>query len=401
MTKFAAQILLLLTSHFLFAQITFKKGYVIDHQNKRIECLIKDNDWKNNPQAFNYQIHENSEILKGNLDNISEFGIYGKSRFKRAEIDLDLSTDELSKVTFEKNPIWEKRKVFLKLLVDGEAKLYSYIFGASYRYYYSTGTSTKTIPLIFKKYRSSKGISENLSFKQELISQVNCGNQDLFVLNTLKYSEEMLTRYFSEFNTCKGGDSGIVLNKSTERTPRDLIITNFNVGLGYSKLILQHKNGSTPDRIWDNSIEYRIGVGGEFVLPFRMNKWCFVIDPHFYYNPKVREDTREVYEAEFKYISCPVGVGHKFFLSDKTNLKVNILYNLGSFRRDPDVGTLYYSLRPIEMLNMDLVLQRKKMGAVLRYYSSSMFRSRTTYFRNLNGVQLLFTYNFLNIKKTK
>ena len=399
MTKLTTLIFLFLTSHFLFAQITFKKGYVIDNQNKRIECLIKDNDWRNNPQVFNYQISQSSEVLKGNLDNISEFGIYGKSNFKRAEIELDVSTDELSRLTYDKNPTWEKRKVFLKFLVDGEAKLYSYIFGASFRYYYSTGISNKIVPLIFKKYRSSKGISENLSFKQELISQVNCGNQDLYVLNTLKYSEEMLIKFFAEFNACRGGDSGIMKVIASENKRRDFIKSNLNLGFGYSKLTLKHINGPNPSRVWDNSIEYRIGIRSAFILPFRMNKWSIVIDPHFYYNPKVREDTRDIYESEFKYFTLPFGVSHKAFLNNGSNLNFSLLHNVGTNKSDPDVGALNLSLRPARMLNVDIGYEKKKLGVFVRYYTSSIFKTTNTiYYRTLNGFQVVFKYNFLSIQ---
>lgn len=401
MTKLTTLILFFLASNYLFAQITFKKGYVIDNQNKRIECLIKDNDWKNNPQFVNYQIDQNSEILKGNLETISEFGIYGKSTFKRANIDLDVSSDELSKMTFEKDPILEKKVVYLKILVDGEAKLYSYSFGEANKYFYSLGVSNTVIPLVFKKYRSSKGYSENLSFKQQLIEQINCGNQDLYVLNSLKYNE-MLIKYFAEFNTCRGGDSGIIKENSLEHKNRDFINSNFNLGLGYSKLRLKYINGPNPSRVWDNSIEYRIGIRSAFIFPFRMNKWSIVIDPHFYYNPKVREDTQDVYESEFKYFTIPFGISHKVFLNNNSNLNISILHNVGANKNDPDVGALNMSLRPARMINLDIGYEKKKFGIFVRYYASSIFKTTNSlYYRNLNGFQAVLTYNFLNIQSKR
>lgn len=402
MTKFAAQILLLLTSHFLFAQITFKKGYVIDNQNKRIECLIKDNDWKNNPQAFNYQIHENSEILKGNLDNISEFGIYGKSRFKRANIDLDVSSDELSKMTYDKDPILEKRVVFLKILVEGQAKLYSYDLGLKLKFFYSLDPLNTINPLVHKKYRTTKGYAENLSFKQNLISEVNCGNQDLFILNSLKYNSEMLTKHFSEFNQCKGGTLDKVEEIVAEKEKRDFINVNFNIGMGYSKLTVLNdylSGGSVP---WDKSQEYRLGTRVEFVFPFWMNKCSFVLDPHFYFNPKIREDRVFDYESEFKYVTIPFGVSYKFFLGEESNLNVSFLHNVGTFSKSIDLKEYYSVLRPARMVNLDVGYQRKKLGVMVRYYTSAIFNLRgLENFRHIVGGQVILNYYFLNRKIRK
>ena len=37
-----------------FGQIKYEKGYFINNENKKIECLIKNKDWKNNPSEFSY-----------------------------------------------------------------------------------------------------------------------------------------------------------------------------------------------------------------------------------------------------------------------------------------------------------------------------------------------------------
>ena len=40
-----------------YSQIIFENGYFIDESNNRIECLIKNIDWKNNPTEFEYKRH--------------------------------------------------------------------------------------------------------------------------------------------------------------------------------------------------------------------------------------------------------------------------------------------------------------------------------------------------------
>jgi hypothetical protein len=37
-----------------YSQINFEKGYFYNNENKKIECLIKNNDWLNNPTQIKY-----------------------------------------------------------------------------------------------------------------------------------------------------------------------------------------------------------------------------------------------------------------------------------------------------------------------------------------------------------
>ena len=59
-----------------YSQIIFEKGYLINNSNEKIECLIKNNDWKNNPETFEYKLSENSEPAIADVKSAKEFGIY-------------------------------------------------------------------------------------------------------------------------------------------------------------------------------------------------------------------------------------------------------------------------------------------------------------------------------------
>ena len=61
-----------------FSQVVFEPGYFITESNERIECLIRNMDWKNNPYEIEYKLSEaSSEKIEG-IDNILEFGINGE-----------------------------------------------------------------------------------------------------------------------------------------------------------------------------------------------------------------------------------------------------------------------------------------------------------------------------------
>ena len=109
-----------------FAQITFEKGYFIDNSDQRIECLIKNVDWRNNPTNFQYKLNQNEEPVEAEITNVKEFGIYNSSKFLRRVVKIDRSTEETNKLSKERNPKFEEEQLFLKVLNEGKANLYSY-----------------------------------------------------------------------------------------------------------------------------------------------------------------------------------------------------------------------------------------------------------------------------------
>jgi hypothetical protein len=58
-------------------QISFEKGYFINNENRRVECLIKNYDQKNSPKEIEYKTSGNAEPQKVGIDSIKEFSIAG------------------------------------------------------------------------------------------------------------------------------------------------------------------------------------------------------------------------------------------------------------------------------------------------------------------------------------
>ncbi|HEX9979219.1 MAG TPA: hypothetical protein VGB50_01495 [Flavobacterium sp.] len=108
------------------AQIHFEKGYYIDNSGHRAECLIENLDWNNNPRKFNLKLTEGGEIQERTIDNTKEFGIADVSKYVRADVDIDRSSDRLSTLTKEKKPTFVNERMFLKVLVEGPQSLYTY-----------------------------------------------------------------------------------------------------------------------------------------------------------------------------------------------------------------------------------------------------------------------------------
>jgi hypothetical protein len=169
---FIPVLLIIFTLH-SFAQIIFEKGYIIDNNNQRIECLIKNNDWKDNPQQFEYKNSKDESIAKGDITTVKEFGISGIARFVKADVKIDISRMDGGNLSKQRDPEWEQRQLFLKVLVEGKAILYGYEDGPILRFFYSLSDSISQ--LVYKEfYLNSDEVATNNTFRNQLWTYVRC-----------------------------------------------------------------------------------------------------------------------------------------------------------------------------------------------------------------------------------
>ena len=81
------------------AQIKFESGYFITNDGKQTLCLIKNTDWKNNPKKFLYKTAEGYKPLTEKIENVKEFCIYSYAKFRRFNVDIDRSTEEVGHIS--------------------------------------------------------------------------------------------------------------------------------------------------------------------------------------------------------------------------------------------------------------------------------------------------------------
>jgi len=246
-------------------QTSFEKGYFIDNHDQRSECQIKNVDWKN-PVEFLYRTEGENEIKRGTLALIKEFGIYGYSRFKRANIKIDRSETSVDALTYDRNPVWSQETRFLKVLVDAKASLYSYNEDNLERYFYSVN-DTLIHQLVYKKYlvQSPQDIAmvkTNSEFRQQLWANVKCSNTKLSVVEKIDYNPKDLTKYFREYNNCEVGS----IAAPEVKVKRDAFNIRITPGLNLSSV--QLTNPSLPTINFQNAINPRLGVEFEFHFAF-------------------------------------------------------------------------------------------------------------------------------------
>ncbi|OED44567.1 hypothetical protein AB832_01895 [Flavobacteriaceae bacterium (ex Bugula neritina AB1)] len=327
-------LLLTILSFTAYAQIIFEKGYYITDSGQKTECLIRNVDWKNNPTKFEYKTDENSVIEKVTIKTVKEFGIHNKSKYLRSIVQIDRSSDHTNKLSNSKEPQFREEQLFLKVLVEGKATLFSYQGKSLRRYFYSIDNSD-IYQLVYKRFMNppSLKIHKNNTYRQQLGNSLKC---DVITINTIKninYRTSDLTKLFISYNKCSDSEYTFYKIKNTK--------SDFNVnirpGISSSSLQVQNSAISTRNIDFGNKLNFRFGIEAEYVLPFNKSKWALIAEPTYqsykseelvHLNVGTLLERTEIIDTEYSSIELPIGLRHYLFLNNKSKLFINASYLL-------------------------------------------------------------------------
>lgn len=313
-----------------FSQILFEKGYFINNSNQTIACLIKNIDWKNNPTKFEYRLAQDSMIQTENMETVKEFGIIGVSKYVRATVQLDRSSNELNNMSWEKNPNFLEEQLFLKVLVEGNATLFQYEDGYLIRFFFCLKDSAIQ-QLVYKRYLVDETIAQNNYFKQQLFNELSCQAITLNDVENISYSKSDLVEFFVKYNKC---NSSSFVNYASK--PKiDLFNLSLRPGINYCQLAIQNSTVKSWNINFDNKFSFRFGVEAEFILPYNKSKWGILIEPTYQYYSA--ENTKQVstvsggiHVSQVKYqsIELPIGIRYYLFFNRASKIFTDISYIL-------------------------------------------------------------------------
>lgn len=327
MLKYVTLLSLILFSVNIFAQISFEKGYFINNQNEKIECFIKNVDWKNNPTKFKYKLTENAPPQTASVEAVKEFGIDDSSKYLGVKIDIDRSSNNVETMDNNREPNFKSEELFLKVLVEGDATLLLYRERKLSRYFIKT-TSGKIEQLVFKRYKSSSDkVSENKEYLIQLRDHLKCEMITSKRLTKVKYEKKPLVKLFVDYHKCLNipfSDYGNLKTKGQFHL-------SIKPGIQYS--ILKTGGSVTRESEFDDQIGFRLGIELEYILPFNKNKWAFLIEPTYqsYQSNGTLNNlvlgTNNV-AIDYKSIELPIGIKHYFYLNSQSKLFLNAFYVL-------------------------------------------------------------------------
>ena len=157
-----------------YSQLKFESGYFITNAGVKVNCLIKNFDWKDNPTNFTYKLADNTNTLHNTIDSVKEFGINNEFVFRKFTVGIDRASEDIDNMSTNKEPELNNETLFLKVLVQGKASLYYYGDGNLVRYFYTIDTSN-AVQLIYKSYRvGDEGIKQNKTYQEQLWQHLKC-----------------------------------------------------------------------------------------------------------------------------------------------------------------------------------------------------------------------------------
>jgi len=409
-------LLLLLLSNCLFAQINFEKGYIIDNNNIKKECFIKNEEWKNSPISINYKITENdTEVKTATLSQLKEFSCGDFHKYQKHSVKIDQSSTDGVKFSNQVAPEYLEKEVLLKTIVSGNAVLFEYSETGIKKYFYSINNMPPT-DLIYKKYIPSlidgnenyQTVLENKMFVRQIYKDVNCNQQPIKNFSNLDYNIKELSEAFIAFNSCNATDVEKVTDYRNKNASNKFNI-KLKAGLNSIKFSETFNEAYVTEKDFDNKTTYLAGVELEYAFPFNKNKWSVFIEPLYntaYKGQKIISQTyssfKNTYPTEVDYSAffVTIGIRYKMYLSDKISLFLSPSYVL-SFPSGKMTTRGGYDLKLDSGKNIGLGIGteiNKKIrveGRIvnMNYSGDSLFEMQST------NLSLLVSYKIFDNKK--
>ena len=370
MKKFSLFLLMLslFISTSVVAQIGFKPAYYINNAGDKINCLIKDVEWKSNPTSFEYKISEESPIQIAKMDNVQEFRIENFPRYIRKVVEMD-RWDVFSPVTEERNSIYKTETIFLKELVKGAATLYGYVDGSLTTYFYEVNQNPIR-QLVRKNYYVVDGNGfkiqlANYMYKRQLYGDLKCDDITENQAKNLSYFEGDFVKFFQKYNNCMGVTTEVM---DTSKTKFHL---SARAGIVQNSLDIEYPSDARYKYDFGSKSNLRIGVEAEIILPFNRNKWSLLVEPVYTTFKSEGDQTIFTDNVDYKVIDFQMGLRHYMFLNPNSRIFINlgIVYalniNNGNYYPKRYIAALKY--KPSPQLMLGAGYKYNKLSAEVRY----------------------------------
>jgi hypothetical protein len=285
----------------------------------RVDGLIKNLDWDQNPDSFEFKLTENSVQEELSIDFVKEFGVLDKIKYERHFVNIDRASIIIGELSSVRGNQFTQENLFLKVLVEGESTLYSYKDGNVRRFFYRENKLKGVEPLIFKKYLDrNNNVAQNNEFKQQLWNNLKCERITRNKIKNLKYDESDLVSHFVNFNECKNQE----FKNYAVKEKRDLFNLTVRPGMDYASFYIDRPPRSRFITV-DHKFSFRFGVEAELILPFNKSKWSIFIEPTYKNYQAEQEEPDQVVVVDYESIEIPIGLRHYFFLNDNSKLFLN------------------------------------------------------------------------------
>jgi hypothetical protein len=403
-------LLLTIVSYASFGQLEFEKGYLVTKDNQRKDCLIKNEEWKNNPSEFTYKLNETASPTIGDLKTVQEFGITNTCKYVNANVKIDLQTKPEVGAKNEVIPVWTRERLFLKVLLEGKAKLYSYDAGKVKRFFYSLNdTSFIQLTYLEAYVNGNSNLIKNTSYQQQLWSGVKAPMATMNSIKAINYTEKDLTAYFKDYNSNFGGST----TELTQTKRKSYFNLKAAPGLNSSGVDMTTVVGSQNELSsvsFDNQMNFRMGLEAELILPFNKYHWGILFEPTYQSFSGEAEGKYGPSKINYQTIEFPIGLRYYLPISENTRIFLNG-FIIPGFAIDMNSSIEYYSffsnmkskntvdVESSSNASLGAGAEYKRFSLEARYYTNRNLLSNHPYeYADYNRFAVVLGYKFMKMK---
>ena len=366
-------------------------GYYITSDGQRTEGFFKTSNFYD-ATTLDFRKADEAEFTRLITDNILEYGINGQFRFRKFSVD--------------------NSALFLNVVIEGNATLYSYSNKNIIYYYTVSGKQEQPVKLEVVEARGKQARkAENNKFREQLKQDVSCPNNTIN-FDRLQYKESDLDEVFTQYNQCTGATQVTYKNSTAKVTP-----VYFTLVAGLHNMNYNIDNMSTP---YEDSNTLSAGLGVEGAYRFgKTGLEGFARLEFEHFSTSIKKNFPQPtggYEINYFDINTTVvdlfvGPRYNFVLNDNNKLFID-----ASFGVSVPFGDMSESTELVEGTNVTLLSREKhdldtavcgnfgigyaysnKYGIAIRYETNREFfnNDNTGYTGQFSriGVNLRYTFN--------
>lgn len=330
---------MLLINIVTYSQIKYEKGYFISNDGTKTECLIKKHKKDNFPSILSYKFKKYEDPILLSIEFVKEFKIYGDGKYESHQVKIDVSSQNLQTLSKQRNPEWETKTLFLKVLINDKTSLFKFENKQIREKYFFKNDSSNLEQLIYKTYytkKRNKGV--NLTYLYQLDKYFNCNDKTIDESSKIKYNENDLTNYFNNYNQCKQNLNLKNVEYSSNKKNENKFKLNLKVlsGLNFNSLEFKPDiNNEFPE--YSLEVVPKIGLEAEIFLPVSHEKWSFFLESAYqnYKDKTSFESATEV--VNITYIQTSLGFRYYFYLNDKSALFANLMITFNNVLGDTTI----------------------------------------------------------------
>ncbi|MEM6633311.1 MAG: hypothetical protein AAF694_26805 [Bacteroidota bacterium] len=219
-------ILFFFTARFTLAQENFVPGFILTLAEDTLQGEIDYREWKNNPNEIKFR-DSRGRSTAFTASDIKGFGLIGGSKdlYISDSLLVDITPVGDKAISIKEGPKFEKRSVFLRVLLAGQINLYELQESPKVHFFVQKGTG-EVLELIYRIFLVPKGIDqsalsnsivEDFSFRNQLLDITgDCSTLSKKAFKDLNYSAKSLGKILSKYNSCFGQNESDYIKKENQ-----------------------------------------------------------------------------------------------------------------------------------------------------------------------------------------